>query len=69
MNKKVIILGGGTVSHIKSHLALTAPAYGNTARWLADLCRDYFKNMDVELQLTKMACSGDSFLETPEDMV
>src|ERR1041385_1938369 len=26
------IIGGGTVFHVRNHLALTAPAYGSTAR-------------------------------------
>jgi hypothetical protein len=37
-NKIIHIIGGGTVSHIGSHLALCAPAYGNTAHHLAGLC-------------------------------
>ena len=30
--KSVEIIGGGTVSHVRSHLALSAPAYGTTAK-------------------------------------
>jgi hypothetical protein len=29
--KTVEIIGGGTISHIRNHLALAAPAYGTTA--------------------------------------
>lgn len=36
MNKKEIaIVGGGTVSYLRNHLALSAPAYGKTACQLA----------------------------------
>jgi hypothetical protein len=64
--RKIYILGGGTVAHIRPHLALAAPAYGRTAL----LIRGYvlrhpdFK-MDVEMVLTKMA-GGD--LETNDDV-
>jgi hypothetical protein len=55
MNKKCIIIGGGTFNHVRNHLALAAPAFGETARQLAALCQRKFENMDVELVLTKMA--------------
>jgi hypothetical protein len=60
MNKKVIIIGGGTVSHVRNHLALSAPAYGTTAKKLMKLCgiRSILKstgNLDVHMYLTKMA--------------
>lgn len=55
MNKKCIIIGGGTFNHVRNHLALAAPAFGETARQLAALCQRKFENMDVELILTKMA--------------
>lgn len=66
INKKIHILGGGTVFHVAPHLALTAPAYGRTARRLAELCAEEFKNLDVELHLTKMA--GGRVLETNSDV-
>lgn len=65
-NKKVYVFGGGTVSHITSHFALTAPAYGSTAKALYELCKEKFDKCDVFLELTKMA-GGDS-LETNEDI-
>lgn len=55
MNKRVVILGGGTFSYVRAHLALAAPAFGETARYLHGLCVEQFQNMDVELVLTKMA--------------
>lgn len=67
MNKKILILGGGTFSHVRNHLALAAPAFGKTAKQLHKLCLERFHNMDVELVLTKMA-DPDSSIETNEDV-
>jgi len=66
--KKVVIIGGGTVSHIRAHLGLAAVAYGTTARRLRDLCEAYSDKLDVELILTKMANSGRGKVETVEDV-
>jgi len=59
------IFGGGTISHIRNHLAICAPAYGATANKLFNLFWDY--GMSVELHLTKMA-DKKSKLETNEDI-
>lgn len=53
--KNIHIFGGGTVSHITSHLALSSPAYGTTARRLHALCLERFPTMNSYLELTKMA--------------
>lgn len=54
--KKIVIIGGGTISHIRSHLALCAYAKGTTARRLAEMCKDGFgEKMDIDLHLTEMA--------------
>ena len=66
-NRTVHVVGGGTVSHLRTHLALCAPAYGETARRIADLCREHDKTMDVVLHLTKMA-DPKSKIETNADM-
>jgi len=66
MNKKIHIIGGGTVFHIRSHLALCSPAYGNVARKLGQLCQSKAPNLDTEVHLTKMA--GGVSLETNEDI-
>jgi hypothetical protein len=42
--KNIHIIGGGTSAHIANHLALTAPAYGKTARQLSVICRDHEDN-------------------------
>ncbi len=55
LNKVVHIIGGGTISHVRTHLALAAPAYGGTARRLAKLCAAHDKTMDVALHLARMA--------------
>lgn len=67
MNKKVLVLGGGTFSHIRNHLAISAPAFGETARHLFYLCKERFGNMDVEMVLTKMADSNSNII-TNEDV-
>ena len=71
-NKKIAILGGGTNTYISNHLALSAPAYGTTARILANKFKEHPENkMDVELILTKMARIGrfrNNSPDTPEDI-
>jgi len=67
MNKKIVIYGGGTFSFVRSHLALAAPAFGETAKTLYHMCKDQFENMDIELRLTKMADSSSN-LVTNDDV-
>src|SRR4051812_15741339 len=69
IKQKVHIIGGGTVSHVRAHLALSAPAYGATARKLYQMCKEYSDKLDVELHLTKMASAGESKLETNFDIL
>lgn len=64
-NKKIHIIGGGTVSHISPHFAVSSPAYGNTARTLFRLCQSN-KDLETCLHMTKMA--GGEKLETNEDV-
>lgn len=67
-NKAIQVVGGGTVSHVSAHLALSAPAYGSTARKIAELCWHHAQTkMDVNLHLTKMAHYA-SIIETNEDL-
>ncbi|HYD93282.1 MAG TPA: class II aldolase/adducin family protein [Candidatus Paceibacterota bacterium] len=65
--KQVHVVGGGTVSHVRPHLALSAPAYGGTARKLAELCKAHDETMGVQLHLTKMA-DHTSRVETNDDL-
>ncbi len=55
MRKKILIYGGGTFSPVRTHLALAAPAFGKTARRLAQLCYERMPEMETYLHLTKMA--------------
>lgn len=68
-NKRIAIIGGGTNSYISNHLALSAPAYGATAKELHMLyATTPDLKMDIDLYLTKMASYGQSNLDTPEDI-
>jgi hypothetical protein len=68
MKKTVEIIGGGTVSHVRSHLAVSAVAYGFTARKIKELCEKHSDKLEVRLYLTRMANSGNGNLETPENI-
>lgn len=54
-NKIIHIIGGGTSFHVRPHLALSAPAYGGTAKRLEKLCKERFPKMSTMLWLTAMA--------------
>lgn len=55
-SKQIFIIGGGTFNHVRNHLSLAAPAFGNTARIVADIFAKNTNNkMEVNLVLTKMA--------------
>jgi hypothetical protein len=62
--KKVHVFGGGTVFHVRPHLAITAPAYGGAARQIEKLVSE--QGYATRLHLTKMAGGRD--LETNEDV-
>jgi hypothetical protein len=77
--RNIDIIGGGTVSHVRNHLALTAPAYGETARRIYEQVSqnislhesiDYWSGMApfLNIHLTKMANAGKGDLETNEDI-
>lgn len=65
--KYILVYGGGTISHVRNHLALCAPAYGGTARKLVALCNEIMPEMQTHLFLTKMA-DPKSSLETNDDV-
>lgn len=65
--KQIHIIGGGTFSYVRTHLALATPAFGTTAKRLKDLCELRFTKMDVNLHLTKMA-DPSSTLITNDDV-
>jgi class II aldolase/adducin N-terminal domain-containing protein len=58
----VHIVGGGTISHVRNHLALCAPAYGTTARRIAELIGVFWTSVEVDLHLTKMADPASSIV-------
>lgn len=64
--KQAVIIGGGTIDWIASHLCLSAPAYGGTARQLAEIVAEDWPELDIALHLTRMA--GGTKLETNEDI-
>lgn len=61
----VHIIGGGTLAHVRPHLALCAPAYGTVARDLQSLLANQL--VVSQTHLTRMA-SPTSRLETNEDV-
>lgn len=61
----VHIFGGGTIQHVRNHLALSAFARGRTARRLAEFLAE--EDVSVRLHLTAMA-DHTSNLETNEDV-
>lgn len=69
MKKKIHIYGGGTFSHVRTHLALATPAFGSTAILIRDLIeqQERFDTMHTELHLTKMAIRTSPLL-TNEDV-
>jgi hypothetical protein len=73
--KKIAILGGGTVFHVRPHLAISAPAYGKTANILESECSERFENgYQTYTFLTKMAGGGqyfrlnDQYMDTNQDV-
>lgn len=71
--KNVYILGGGTFSHVRAHLALATPAFGGTARQITQhILQEQFASSKYEdwnprLMLTKMA-DHNSNLITNDDI-
>lgn len=64
MKKKIHIYGGGTFSHVRTHLALATPAFGKTAHLIDDLInqQERFDTMQTELHLTKMAIRNSTLI-------
>ena len=61
----VHIVAGGTQFHIRPHLSLAAPAYGNTGRHIAKLAQKM--GATTHLHLTAMA-GGPKHLDTNDDV-
>ena len=67
--KKIYVLGGGTFAHVRNHLSVAMPAFGETAREIALLCNERFDNMETHLLLTKMANPQDKIAMVTNDDV
>lgn len=61
------IFGGGTVFHVRPHLALAAPAYGQTARKISQRLMAPHAIVS-QMHMTNMASAGGSGLETNADV-
>lgn len=58
---KVVVFGGGTFNHVAAHLALAAPAFGETAKQLHRMFQDT-DILESHLVLTKMADSNSKLI-------
>lgn len=73
MKQRIYILGGGTFTHVRAHMSLAAPAFGETAIKLTSRFKEYVQLMnredDYEIVqiLTKMA-DRNSKIVTNEDV-
>lgn len=67
----IVVFGGGTIMHVRNHMALCAPAYGSTAKKFSAMIQTANRllnlNYNVDLRLTKMA-DCNSCLETNDDV-
>ena len=63
--KRIVVFGGGTVMHVRNHMALCTPAYGATAKKLVTLLLG--QEFSIDLRLTKMA-DASSRMETNQDV-
>jgi hypothetical protein len=71
MDQLVHVVGGGTVDRVRQNLAVASVSYGETARRVAALCRSAWADApgaSVEVHLTRMACGGESSIETVADV-
>lgn len=65
-NKMNHVLGGGTFSHVRAHLALGVPAFGETAIAINEILQR--RGEPSTLHLTKMADPRNSKIVTNEDL-
>lgn len=65
--RQIHVVGGGTIEPVREHLALSAPAYGQTAKRIGELCGTFWSGLDVNVHLTKMADPSSS-IETSQDL-
>lgn len=48
MKKRIYILGGGTFTHVRAHMSLAAPAFGETARQLSTKFNEYVSDNNLQ---------------------
>ena len=60
--KKIYIIGGGTFNHVRTHLSLSVPAFGTTAKQLYEIAKNRFTKLETKLVLTKMANSNSDII-------
>lgn len=65
--RQIHVVGGGTIEPVREHLALSARAYGGTARRIGELCGTFWSGMGVNVHLTKMADQASN-IETAADL-
>src|ERR1043165_6156490 len=58
--QQIHIIGGGTVSHIRPHLALACPTYGATAYDIRDVVHSY-PGLDAEVYLYITKVGGSNY--------
>lgn len=58
---RVVVFGGGTFNHVSCHLALAAPAFGETAKRINKMFEDN-GSLESQLVLTKMADSYSTLM-------
>ncbi len=61
--KRVYIIGGGTFSHVRTHMSVCSMAFGKTAKQLFEMCRKSLDKMSTVAMLTAMACEGHSSIQ------
>jgi hypothetical protein len=60
MGQKIHIIGGGTFSHVRNHMALAAPAFGSTARMIYG---QVYRALETEYFTTTPTVPGEDVVE------
>src|SRR5690349_6357433 len=68
--KRVVVISGGTMYHVRPHLSLCASAYGTVAHDLLSRVRKspYYENMTISDYYSKMAAGLEGDFETNEEL-
>jgi ribulose-5-phosphate 4-epimerase/fuculose-1-phosphate aldolase len=57
--KKIVLIGGGTFSHVRSHLALAAPAFGKTVATIRELLQTMVSVSNISSDSFRMQFEND----------